>query len=106
MRQSFMDNYTLASLIRPEFHAFLILLCDDLRLYTSQLRSHNQRKGAFIDWRSFTGLTQRVKALEAIQNPDCGYACTTPPPTKKIRLPPSLTGSANNVKSSDKNKPG
>lgn len=74
LRQKILDESTLTALVRPEFHAFFdsafVTICG-FTLFTKPL---HDVKGAFIDLNKFYGAdVQPVKALEAIQNPDCGW---------------------------------
>ncbi|MFZ1398943.1 MAG: BREX-1 system adenine-specific DNA-methyltransferase PglX, partial [Candidatus Promineifilaceae bacterium] len=74
MRQIILDNYTLTNLVRPEFHAFFDSAFVTVCGFTLFADSLPEYKGAFIDLDDFYGAdVQPVKALEAIQNPDCGY---------------------------------
>jgi len=74
MRQIILDNYTLTNLVRPEFHAFFDSAFVTICAFTLFADSMPEYKGAFIDLQEFYGAdVQPVKALEAIQNPDCGY---------------------------------
>ncbi|MBK7180414.1 MAG: BREX-1 system adenine-specific DNA-methyltransferase PglX [Chloroflexi bacterium] len=74
MRQYLLDNATLTSLIRPEYHAFFDSAFVPICGFTLHNESQPEFKGAFIDLQEFYGTdVQPVKALEAIQNPDCGY---------------------------------
>ncbi|MEM6753206.1 MAG: BREX-1 system adenine-specific DNA-methyltransferase PglX, partial [Cyanobacteria bacterium P01_C01_bin.38] len=74
LRKYILDNSTITSLIRPEYHAFFdaayVPICS-FTLYSEALAEY---QGTFIDLNDFYGAeVQPVKALEAIQNPDCGY---------------------------------
>ena len=74
LRKYILDNSTITSLIRPEYHAFFdsayVPICS-FTLYSEALTKY---QGTFIDLNDFYGAElQPVKALEAIQNPDCGY---------------------------------
>lgn len=74
LRKRILDELTLTSLIRPEYHAFFesayVPICAYV-LFTLPLKEF---QGSFIDTSDFYGSEiQSVKALEAIKNPDCGW---------------------------------
>ncbi|MGA1871685.1 MAG: BREX-1 system adenine-specific DNA-methyltransferase PglX [bacterium] len=74
LRGKILTDHTLTSLIRPEYHAFFesayVPICT-LTILSAQLAKF---KGIFIDLTKFYGAEQQApKALEAIQNPSCGW---------------------------------
>ncbi|MCC4765355.1 BREX-1 system adenine-specific DNA-methyltransferase PglX [Methanosarcina sp. DH1] len=74
LRQKILTEYTLTNLVRPEFHAFFdsayVTICG-FTLFTKEL---NNFRGSFIDLQKFYGESlQPIKALEAINNPNCGW---------------------------------
>ena len=73
-RSRILNEHTLTSLVRPEYHAFFesayVPICG-FTLFTLPKKTF---KGAFIDLSDFYGADlQPIRALEAINNPDCGY---------------------------------
>ncbi len=73
-RTRILNGHTLTSLVRPEYHAFFdsayVPICG-FTLFTLPIKEF---RGAFIDLSDFYGANlQPIKALEAINNPDCGY---------------------------------
>ncbi len=74
LRDTILDECTITSLVRPEFHAFFdsafVSICG-FTLFTRPQRDH---RGAYIDLDRFYGADmQPEKALEAIKNPSCGW---------------------------------
>ncbi|KKG77094.1 BREX-1 system adenine-specific DNA-methyltransferase PglX [Methanosarcina mazei] len=74
LRHNLLNKCTLTNLVRPEFHAFFdsayVTICG-FTLFTKQLSNF---KGSFIDLQKFYGETlQPIKAIEAINNPQCGW---------------------------------
>ncbi|MEQ8673626.1 MAG: BREX-1 system adenine-specific DNA-methyltransferase PglX [Aggregatilineales bacterium] len=74
LRDKILDETTLTNLVRPEFHAFFdnafVTVCG----FTMFNQYKPEFKGSFIDLDEFYGADlQPVKALEAIQNPNCGW---------------------------------
>lgn len=74
LRKYILDNSTITSLIRPEYHAFFDSAYVPICSFTLYSEALTEYQGTFIDLNDFYGAElQPVKALEAIQNPDCGY---------------------------------
>ncbi|MBW4478482.1 MAG: BREX-1 system adenine-specific DNA-methyltransferase PglX [Tolypothrix brevis GSE-NOS-MK-07-07A] len=74
LRKYILNNSTITSLIRPEYHAFFESAYVPICSFTLLNNALPEYKGTFIDLKDFYGAElQPVKALEAIKNPDCGY---------------------------------
>ena len=74
LRKTILNNTTITSLIRPEYHAFFDSAYVPICTFTLLNRALPQYQGSFIDLNQFYGTDlQPVKVLEAIKNPDCGY---------------------------------
>ena len=74
LRQKIFAKCTLTNLVRPEFHAFFDSAYVTICGFTLFTRDLSNFKGLFIDLQEFYGADlQPLKALEAIQNPDCGW---------------------------------
>jgi type II restriction/modification system DNA methylase subunit YeeA len=74
LRNTILGKYTLANLVRPEFHAFFDSAYVTICAFTLHLRSNPTYEGSFIDLQKFYGADlQYIKALEAIKNPDCDW---------------------------------
>ena len=74
LRIRILDQSTLTSLVRPEYHAFFDSAYVPICAFILFTRSMPNYKGAFIDLDNFYGTDkQPVKALEAINQPDCGW---------------------------------
>jgi type II restriction/modification system DNA methylase subunit YeeA len=74
LRQRIINECTLTSLIRPEYHAFFDSAYVPICSFTLSTHASPKYKGTFIDLKDFYGADlQPIKALEAIANPDCGY---------------------------------
>ncbi|MEL7357893.1 MAG: BREX-1 system adenine-specific DNA-methyltransferase PglX [Cyanobacteria bacterium J06560_6] len=74
LRNKLLDNTTVTSLIRPEYHAFFDSAFVPICSFTLRKEAQPEYKGTFIDLSEFYGADlQSVKTLEAIENPDCGY---------------------------------
>jgi len=74
LREKILNQKTLTSLIRPEYHAFFesayVPICT-LTIFSTHL---SEFKGIFIDLTKFYGAElQAPKALEAIRNPTCDW---------------------------------
>lgn len=79
LRNRIIDNHTLLSLIRPEFHAFFDSAFVTVCTFVLQ-KSKLNWKGSFIDLTKFYGEdVQPQKTLEAIRNPACGWFYTAKP---------------------------
>jgi len=74
LRDKILDETTLTSLVRPEFHAFFDSAFVTICGFTLLNNPEPEYKGAFIHLQDFYGADlQAPKTREAIQNPDCGY---------------------------------
>ena len=74
LRKNILSNSTITSLIRPEYHAFFESANVPICSFTLLNNALPEYKGTFIDLKDFYGAElQPAKALEAIENPDCGY---------------------------------
>jgi type II restriction/modification system DNA methylase subunit YeeA len=74
LRQTMLKECTLTNLVRPEFHAFFDSAYVSICAFTLFKRALPSFKGTFIDLDQFYGSDiQPLKALEAIQNPQCGW---------------------------------
>ncbi|AKB75169.1 putative type II restriction enzyme methylase subunit [Methanosarcina lacustris Z-7289] len=74
LRSLILSENTLTSLVRPEYHAFFESAYVPICGFTLFTRPQSEYKGAFIDLNDFYGADlQPIKALEAIQNPNCGW---------------------------------
>ncbi len=74
LRSRILNENTLTSLIKPEYHAFYHSAHVPICGFTLFTIPEKDFKGAFIDLSDFYGADlQPLKALEAIKNPDCGY---------------------------------
>ncbi|QOV21431.1 BREX-1 system adenine-specific DNA-methyltransferase PglX [Anabaenopsis elenkinii] len=74
LRKTILNNTTITSLVRPEYHAFFDSAYVPICTFTLLNRALPQYQGTFIDLNQFYGTDlQPVKVLEAIKNPDCGY---------------------------------
>ena len=74
LRSQILSENTLTNLVRPEYHAFFESAYVPICGFTLFTRSQPEYKGAFIDLNKFYGADlQPIKALEAVQNPDCGW---------------------------------
>jgi hypothetical protein len=74
LRNKLLDNTTITSLIRPEYHAFFDSAFVPICSFTLKKEPLPEYRGTFIDLSEFYGADlQPVKTLEAIVNPNCGY---------------------------------
>lgn len=74
LRLRILNENTLTTLVRPEYHAFFDSAYVPICAFTLSRQYSPDYKGAFIDLQKFYGADlQPVKALEAIKNPDCGW---------------------------------
>ena len=74
LRKRILNESTITSLIRPEYHAFFDSAYVPICAFTLFTKSLPEYKGTFIDLNKFYGAElQPVKTLEAIKNPNCGY---------------------------------
>lgn len=74
LRKHILEECTLTSLIRPEYHAFFESAYVPICSFTLSTHAAPEYKGTFIDLKDFYGAElQPQKTLEAIANPDCGY---------------------------------
>ncbi|AKB28111.1 putative type II restriction enzyme methylase subunit [Methanosarcina siciliae T4/M] len=74
LRHNIFAKCTLTTLVRPEFHAFFDSAYVTICGFTLFTRDLSNFKGSFIDLQKFYGADlQPLKALEAIQDPDCGW---------------------------------
>lgn len=74
LRQKILDEKTLISLVRPEYHAFFESAYVPICAFVLFSRSIPNYRGSFIDLQAFYGADkQSIKALEAIKNRDCGW---------------------------------
>ncbi len=74
LRKNLLNNTTITSLIRPEYHAFFESAFVPICTFTLKKEALPEYKGTFIDLSAFYGADlQPVKTLEAIDNPNCGY---------------------------------
>lgn len=74
LRKNLLNNTTITSLIRPEYHAFFESAFVPICTFTLKKEALPEYKGTFIDLSQFYGADlQPVKTLEAIDNPNCGY---------------------------------
>ncbi|RLB88238.1 MAG: BREX-1 system adenine-specific DNA-methyltransferase PglX [Deltaproteobacteria bacterium] len=77
LREKILNQKTLTSLIRPEYHAFFESAYVPLCTFTIFSKQLPEFKGEFIDLTEFYGAElQATKTLEAIQNPSCGWRYT------------------------------
>ncbi|MCY0967157.1 BREX-1 system adenine-specific DNA-methyltransferase PglX [Parathalassolituus penaei] len=77
MRDFLLSEYTLTSLIRPEYHAFFDSAYVPLCAFTIFVKRDEDFPGVFIDLNDFYGSNQQsVKALEAIRNIDVSWRYT------------------------------
>ncbi|MDM8516196.1 BREX-1 system adenine-specific DNA-methyltransferase PglX [Desulfobacterales bacterium HSG16] len=77
LREKILNQKTLTSLIRPEYHAFFESAYVPLCTFTIFSTQFPEFKGDFIDLTEFYGAElQAPKTLEAIQNPSCGWRYT------------------------------
>ncbi|MCK5343773.1 MAG: Eco57I restriction-modification methylase domain-containing protein, partial [Candidatus Heimdallarchaeota archaeon] len=86
IRGKILGEYTLTNLVHPEYHAFFDSAYVPICGFTLYTRPVTDFKGSFIDLQKFYGANlQPVKALEAINNSDCGwFYCTSAADFKKI----------------------
>ena len=74
LRKHILNQNTLTSLIRPEYHAFFESAYVPICTFTLTKKVLPDYSGTFIDLSQFYGADlQPVKILEAIANPNCGY---------------------------------
>jgi len=74
LRSRILNENTLITLVRPEYHAFFESAYVPICAFTLFLNVMPEYKGTFIDLQKFYGADlQPVKALEAIANHDCGW---------------------------------
>jgi len=74
LRKHILNQNTLTSLIRPEYHAFFESAYVPICTFTLAKKVLPDYSGTFIDLSQFYGADlQPVKTLEAIANPNCGY---------------------------------
>lgn len=74
LRKQILNNNTLTSLIRPEYHAFFDSAYVPICSFTLCKKPLPEYQGTFIDLSQFYGADlQPLKTLEAIANPNCGY---------------------------------
>jgi type II restriction/modification system DNA methylase subunit YeeA len=74
LRKRIINENTLTSLIRPEYHAFFDSAFVPICTFTLSTHALPEYRGTFVDLKDFYGAElQPVKVLEAIANPDCGY---------------------------------
>lgn len=74
LRKQILNNNTLTSLIRPEYHAFFDSAYVPICSFTLSKKVLPEYPGTFIDLSQFYGADlQPLKTLEAIANSNCGY---------------------------------
>ncbi|MBE9014364.1 N-6 DNA methylase, partial [Pseudanabaenaceae cyanobacterium LEGE 13415] len=74
LRKKLLNESTLLSLVRPEYHAFFDSAYVPICCFTLSRRVLFNYSGSFIDLTEFYGADlQPVKTLEAIFDPNCGY---------------------------------
>ncbi len=74
LRKRIVNENTLTSLIRPEYHAFFDSAFVPICTFTLSTHALPEYRGTFVDLKDFYGAElQPVKVLESIANPDCGY---------------------------------
>jgi type II restriction/modification system DNA methylase subunit YeeA len=74
LRIKILDQSTLTTLVRPEYHAFFESAFVPVCAFSLFLQSLPDLKGAFIDLSDFYGADkQPIKTLEAINDPDCDW---------------------------------
>jgi hypothetical protein len=74
LRKRIINENTLTSLIRPEYHAFFDSAFVPICTFTLSTHALPEYRGTYVDLKDFYGAElQPVKVLEAIENPDCGY---------------------------------
>ncbi|WP_036488127.1 BREX-1 system adenine-specific DNA-methyltransferase PglX [Myxosarcina sp. GI1] len=74
LRSRILNESTITSLVRPEYHAFFDSAYVPICAFTLWQNPIPNYKGVFIDLRQFYGANlQPVKVLEAIKNPDCDW---------------------------------
>lgn len=73
-REYFIRNFTLLSLVQPEFNAFWASAHISITCFTLTKQHLPHYRGSFIKLDNFYGADlQPIKTLEAINNPDCGW---------------------------------
>jgi type II restriction/modification system DNA methylase subunit YeeA len=90
LRKDILENYTLTSLIRPEYHAFFESAFVPICAFCIESKYINDYTGSFIDLQKFYGADlQPEKTLEAIENHGCGWFFEAKPDDfKKIPASP------------------
>lgn len=74
LRSRILNENTITSLVRPEYHAFFESAYVPICAFTLFRKALPTYRGAFIDLQKFYGAdVQPVKTIEAIKNPDCGW---------------------------------
>jgi type II restriction/modification system DNA methylase subunit YeeA len=74
LRNSILNQNTITSLVRPEYHAFFESAYVPLCAFTFFKKSIPSYKGSYIDLNRFYGVKdQPLKTIEAIKNPHCGW---------------------------------
>ena len=74
LRSRLLNEATITSLVRPEYHAFFESAYVPICAFTLFHQTLENYKGGFVDLQDFYGAdVQPIKALEAIKNPDCGW---------------------------------
>jgi type II restriction/modification system DNA methylase subunit YeeA len=107
LRIRLLDDCTLASLIRPEYHSFFESAFVPICVFTLIKNKLKDYSGKFIDLQAFYGAAmQPEKALEAIRNPLCdwGYSASSRD-FDKIPGKPIAYWVSNSIKDIFKNDP-
>lgn len=74
LRKLILDDHTILSLVRPEYHAFFESAYVPICAFVILSKRIPDLSGSFIDLSKFYGAdVQEEKLLEAVQNPDCGF---------------------------------
>jgi hypothetical protein len=79
LRKYLLVNYSLMSLVKPEYHSFFESAFVPVCSFVLYKQSNNNYTGKFIDLSIFNGAEmQPIKALEAIKNPGCDWFYSVP----------------------------
>lgn len=74
LRHFILNQTTITTLVRPEYHAFFESAYVPVCAFTLLRQKLPNHMGCYIDLKNFYGAElQPQKALEAIDNPDCGW---------------------------------
>jgi type II restriction/modification system DNA methylase subunit YeeA len=80
LRIKLLNQSTLTSLVRPEYHAFFESAYVPVCAFVLFTQTLDDFEGSFIDLEDFYGAEeQSTKTLEAIKNPKCGWVYRAPP---------------------------